>query len=217
MSSKSFALITEGASEHYIIKHILLQYMDDEPDINQIQPQLLNGKQQTIGGWNEVLKYCEREEDLWAILKFNDYIVIQIDTDQCQISPYSVNKVEGGKVLTNEELWERVYDRIMDALPSSIDKTRIIIAICSDTIECWLLPVVCTKAANAAHTNQCVEKLNRELRRLDIHPITDKNSLQARISYSAVLAKMRKPKEIRSAATLHYGFEQFLKQLDSIQ
>lgn len=217
MSGKSFALITEGASEHYIIKHILLQYMDDEPDINQIQPQLLNGKQQTIGGWNEVLKYCEREEDLLAILKFNDYIVIQIDTDQCQIHPYSVNKMEGGKIITNEELWERVYNRIMDAIPSSIDKTRIIIAICSDTIECWLLPVVCTKDTTADSTNQCVKKLNKGLCRLNIRPITDKNSSQARISYGAVLARMRKSKEIRSVAALHYGFGQFLKQLDSIQ
>ena len=216
MSSKSFALITEGASEHHIIKHILLHYMQEEPDINQIQPQLLNDKQQNIGGWNEVLKYCEREEDLQAILKLNDYIVIQIDTDQCQVDPYSVSRMDNGAVINTEQLWQRVYDRIMNAIPASIDKTRVIVAICTETIECWLLPVCCNRDGDKAHTNQCLNHLNHELRRLRINPITDKNSDRARNSYAVVLSKMRKTKDIEASAEFHYGFARFLSELDAI-
>ena len=216
MSSKSFALITEGASEHQIIKHILLHYMPEEPDIHQIQPQLLNGKQQNIGGWNEVLKYCEREEDLQAILKLNDFVVIQIDTDQCEIEPYSVSRMENGKLVDAEQLWERVYDRIMSAIPDTIDKSRVIVAICTETIECWLLPVCCAREVDKRHTNQCLNHLNHELRRMGINPITDKNSDRARSSYSIVLSKMRKIKDIKDAAELHCGFSKFLSELDAI-
>lgn len=217
MEGKSFALITEGVSEHQIIKHILQRYLDEEPEIQQLQPEIIDGKQRAIGGWNEVLKYCEREENLQTALLYNDYIVIQIDTDQCQIDPFNVSKMENGQLLSMEDLWQRVYDRIMNAIPESIDKSRIIVAICSDTIECWLLPVCCATEIAKKHTNQCVTHLNRELRRLDIHPIVDKNSNQARASYAAVLSRMKKKRQIDDAAQLHYGFEQFISRLREIE
>ena len=217
MEGKSFALITEGVSEHQIIKHILQRYLDEEPEIQQLQPEIIDGKQRAIGGWNEVLKYCEREENLQTALLYNDYIVIQIDTDQCQIDPFNVSKMENGQLLSMEDLWQRVYDRIMNAIPESIDKSRIIVAICSDTIECWLLPVCCATEIAKKHTNQCVTHLNRELRRLDIHPIIDKNSNQARASYAAVLSRMKKKRQIDDAAQLHYGFEQFISRLREIE
>lgn len=216
MDGKSFALITEGVSEHQIIKHILQRYLDEEPEINQLQPEIIDGRQRAIGGWNEVLKYCEREENLQTALLLNDYVVIQIDTDQCQTEPFSVPKIENGQPLSVEKLWQRVYNRIMNAIPESIDKSRIIVAICSDTIECWLLPVCCATEIARKHTNQCVNHLNRELRRMNIHPITDKNSNQARKSYATVLSWMKKKREIRDAAQLHYGFSQFISRLDEI-
>ncbi len=41
----TFALITEGISEHRIIKHILLKcFKEFDPDINQIQPKISNDK-----------------------------------------------------------------------------------------------------------------------------------------------------------------------------
>lgn len=89
-----FALITEGVSEHRIIKHIIAKFFkEQEPDINQIQPKMLNEKQETTGGWVEVLKYCEREE-LRSILIENDYLVIQIDTDQSQTTPFNINHLK---------------------------------------------------------------------------------------------------------------------------
>lgn len=217
MATKSFALITEGASEHQVIKHLLQHYMEEEPVINQIQPEIIGDKQQSVGGWNEVLKYCEREENLLEILKYNDFIVIQIDTDMCETEPYSVPRNENGHQLTSDELWLRVYDRIMNAIPESVDKSRVIIAICSETIECWLLPVCCTRDVDSRHTNQCLSHLNNELRRMNMHVITDKNSEQSRSIYQAVLKRMRKPREIKTASTFHYGFGKFLEQLDNVE
>jgi len=88
-----FALISEGPSEHRIIKHIVAKFFKDEdPEINPIQPRLINGKQDqtTPGGWNEVLKYCEGDE-LKDIMVENDFLIIQIDTDQSQTAPFNIS------------------------------------------------------------------------------------------------------------------------------
>lgn len=104
-----FALITEGASEYRVVKHLIGKYFKDwELEINQIQPKVVNDKQETIGGWNEVLKYCEREE-LNDILTENDYIVIQIDTDQSQVSPFDISHIsQSGEPKSAEQLHEEV-------------------------------------------------------------------------------------------------------------
>lgn len=72
-----FALITEGASEHRIVKHILSRYCGEmDSVVNQIQPKMNAGKQDGGGGWNEVLKYCERKEELEALfVEQLDYVM----------------------------------------------------------------------------------------------------------------------------------------------
>lgn len=64
----TFALVTEGISEHRIIKHLISKYLKDlDPDINQMQPRLTdNEKKQSdgsIGGWVEVLKYSQTKKN----------------------------------------------------------------------------------------------------------------------------------------------------------
>jgi len=72
-----FALITEGVSEHRIIKHILEKYFkESNVFFRQIQPQINNEKQKSGGGWSEVLKYCKRDDDLKEIFNTNDYLII---------------------------------------------------------------------------------------------------------------------------------------------
>lgn len=213
MRQLKFALITEGISEHNIIKHILQRYCDKEPIINQLQPQIIDSKQRTIGGWCEVLKYCEREADLQEALRNNDYIVIQIDTDMCETSPFSVSKQENGRMLTEQELWNRVSERLHSAIPDSIDKSRIIFAISSDIIECWLLPIFCTSEVTKKKVLGCLSKLNAELKRNNLHPITDKNSIQAQRTYRSILKLIKKRNDIKKCADYHYGFKEFLQQL----
>lgn len=216
MGQLKFALITEGISEHNIIKHILQRYCCKEPIINQLQPQVIDNKQRTIGGWSEVLKYCEREGDLQEALRNNDYIVIQIDTDMCETSPFSVAKQENGRMLTEIELWNKVAERLLYAIPDSIDKSRIVLAISSDIIECWLLPIFCTNETTKKKNFGCLNQLNAELRRNNLHPITDKNSNQAQRTYRIILKLIKKRNDIKKCADYHYGFNMFLQQLSNI-
>ncbi len=211
---KTFALITEGASEHFVIKHILQRYCDEEPVINQIQPQLIDNKQENIGGWHEVIKYRGRTSDLQEILKRNDYIVIQIDTDMCETTPYSVYRLG---VANNKELWAKVRERLISLIDDTIDKSRILFAICIEEIECWLLPIVSTKDSDQCAVNNCVVRLNQALEKKNISPIVDKNSELSRSVYAKILRNAKKRKDIEAIAEYHYGFSQFLQQIKAVQ
>lgn len=212
----SFALITEGPSEHRVIKQILQHFFDEEPDVTQIQPLLLDGKQGlTPGGWNEVLKYCSRETDLNNILEYNDYILIQIDTDMCEVAPYSVSRRVDGRTRTEEELYNAVRERLLSAIPETLDLSRVLFAICINMIECWLLPVFESGKKGCATTN-CVSRLNNSLRRNGIHIITDKNSNEAQRTYGIILHNLKKRSEIEHYSLQQWSFARFVQDLSAI-
>jgi len=215
-----FALITEGVSEHRIIKHVISKYFkDNDPEINQIQPKVINDKQETIGGWNEVLSYCERQE-LEDILIENDYLVIQIDTDQSQTAPFSVNHLKEGHTKTDEELHKDIQTKLTSLIKRNILQNynnKILFAICIHTIECWLLPIYYTNNNKSAVIN-CLDKLNKELRRKDIHiiPVRDKNNAQSIRAYEAVLGNWSRKIEIASSAQHNVGFKKLIESFDMI-
>lgn len=217
-----FALITEGASEHRIVKHIITKYFKDQnPEINQIQPKVVNDRQETVGGWNEVLKYCERNE-LNDILIENDFLVIQIDTDQSQTSPFEVSHVQpNGQQKTPEELHTDVIQKLKGLIKPEIleeSETRIFFAICIHTIECWLLPV-CYSDHHRSNTNNCLSTLNTGLRRKNMStiPPTGKNTPNGKTAYERVLAEMNKKSDIITSAPFNFGFQSFIHSLDQIQ
>jgi hypothetical protein len=213
-----FALITEGASEHRIIKHIISKYFKDiEPDINQIQPKIVNQKQVTDGGWNEVLKYCERAE-LKDILVENDYLVIQIDTDQSETSPFNISHTKKGQMITDEELYKDIVAKLKGLIKPEIAEKygdRILFAICIHTIECWLLFYTDIKKHKM---HNCLDALNRKLRANDLIVITseNKNKHNGRQSYSAILEALNKRANITAKAKHNVGFKNFVDSLNAI-
>jgi hypothetical protein len=217
-----FALITEGASEHRIVKHIIIKYFkDQEPEINQIQPKVIKDRQETVGGWNEVLKYCERDE-LNDILIENDYLVIQIDTDQSQTSPFNVSHSQpDGRQKTSEELYADVIQKLKGSIKPEIlieNETRIFFAICIHTIECWLLPA-CYSDHHRTNTNNCLSTLNTGLRRKNMPTIspTGKNTQNGKTAYKRILTEMNKKSDIITSAVFNFGFQSFIQSLDQIQ
>jgi len=217
-----FALITEGASEHRVIKHLIAKYFKDhEPEINQIQPKLVNDRQENIGGWNEVLKYCGREE-LHDILIENDYLVIQIDTDQSQTRPYNVPHINAeGQPKTPEELHADVNQKLQSLIKPQIwetHNTRIFFAICIHTVECWLLPV-CYTDNHRTNTSNCLATLNAGLRRKNMAtiPATGKNKPNGIRAYDALLKNINRKNDIITSSQFNYGFQSFIQSLDQIQ
>jgi hypothetical protein len=219
-----FALISEGPSEHRIIKHIISKYFKDyDPDINQIQPKLVDGKQDpaTPGGWNEVLKYCERDE-LKDILIENDFLIIQIDTDQSQSSPFNISHTNQDSTLkTSEILHSNVTRKLTGLIRQDIKGThgdRILFAICIHTIECWLLPLF-YRNNQRTKTQNCIDTLNTSFRRNNIHIITTKNKNKPNgiKAYETALKRWRRKQDIHKYAQYNVGFQRFIDSLETIQ
>jgi hypothetical protein len=218
-----FALITEGPSENRIIKHIIYNYFKkDDLIINQIQPKIINGKQHSEGGWNEVLKYCEREE-LEDIFIEHDYLVIQIDTDLSQLKPFNVSHSnKNNKLKTNEELHNDIVAKLISLInPSILEKNsnNIIFAVCIHTIECWLLPIYYTNN-HKSDTRTCLPTLNKELTRKNIDALPtknkDKNNLRSNKSYNDILKNWKKKQDIIDSSKHNIGYSIFVNSLSKI-
>jgi hypothetical protein len=217
----NFALITEGISEYKIIKHIVSKYFkSQEPNFNQIQPRLINDKQENIGGWVEVLKYCERP-DLEDIFVENDYIIIQIDTEQSQTEPFGISHFyPNNEMKSEEELYLDVIQKLKSLILPEIllrFEDKIFFAICIHTIECWLLPVF----PNHSHQNKtlnCLEHLNRILIKKDITPISykEKNNPNSSRAYETILKNWKKPQEIEDSAQHQFSFKKLIENLKKI-
>lgn len=219
-------LISEGISEHYIIKHIVQRYLgEDDFLVNQIQPQIKQQgkqkKQDSDGGWLAVLNYCT-EDKFKEILDYNDYIIVQIDTDTCELANYDVkrNKADG-TLKTDEELYYDICERILkniDLKKHEQFKDRIIFAICFDETECWLLPIYYTDKTKC-NKNNCLFKLNQKVttQNLSAIPEKDKNSPEAVKTYNAILKNIKKVKDITNCSQYNYGFKKFIEQLDDIK
>lgn len=215
-----FGIIAEGVSEQIIISYLLERYLE-EAVVNSVEPVISSqGKQVGYGGWLNVLSSCCRDK-FDEILSFNDYIVIQIDTDACEEIGYDIKKTKGANITkTPAEIYNEVTARLLNTLTATdIVKYRnkIIFAICIEEIECWLLPLYYNNN-DKCKTTGCIKKLNTKLYASgDGHiPEKDKNSSNAQKTYQKILRKLKKKGDIKNCSTHNYGFDKFTEQLDSM-
>lgn len=217
-----FALITEGPSEHNIIKHVIEKYFKEfETFFRPIFPTIVNGKQISGGGWSEVLKYCERIEDLKEIFIDSDYLVIQIDTDQSQTKPFSISHTKQDNTLKSvDELCNDVIEKLRSLISPEIIKengNKIFFAICVHSIECWLLPLYYTNN-HKFKTLACLDTLNLALIKKDIHVITknNKNDSNGIKAYKKILENWKRKQDIIDSSKHNAGFKQFINSLKTI-
>lgn len=164
---KTIGLICEGVSEINIMTRIVSKYLEDDVIIHPIEPETKteNGflVQSGYGGWQQVLNHCN-DEKVEEILEYNDYLVVQIDTDACIEAGYDVNPLDANNVTkTPEVLYEDVKARLLTNISQAVQEKysgRIIFAICMNEIECWLLPLYYSNA-NRCKTNNCIYALIR--------------------------------------------------------
>lgn len=215
------ALATEGKSEHWIIKHLIENYFKEtEIFFRQVQPQIFDDTQESIGGWLEVLKFCERTDDIKAALVETDYLVIQIDTDESQNVNFGVSHTKQVNIAkTHEELYADVIEKIRELLNNEVlieHSNKIIFAVCIHTIECWLLPIYFTNN-HKSDTRNCLTTLNKELRRRDLEVVPPKKQKEKRkIVYESILRNWKKKKDIIKSANHNVGFSKFVETLDAI-
>ena len=209
------ALITEGISEYRVLKHLLAKYFKGfDPEINQIQPKLTGEKQDGIGGWAKVLEYCVRK-DIRDILIENEYLVIQIDTDQSANSPFDISHSTGSTKKAEAALYTEVEKKLQALIQPEILEAfseRIIFAVSIHTVECWLLTIF-----KKSGTTNCLEALNPILVKEKLPKIqAEKNSNQSRIAYETILRRWTKRKEIEQSASHNLSLKLFVSRLSAI-
>jgi hypothetical protein len=174
----SFGIIAEGITDQHVIENILhgvFEGTEDEVIVRYVQPPLDetgSSGQPAPGGWGLVLRALERGQHQEA-LQFNDYIVVQIDTDASQQKGYGVAHFQGGKQLSPEELVARVVDKLTALMGEAAPEHqhKVLFAIAVDGIECWLLPLFYPDK-RAAKVTGCLKAVNEALKRRRRQPLS---------------------------------------------
>lgn len=113
-----FGLIAEGHTDQIVIKSILAGYFNrSDLVVRSLQPEI--NKDKSYGGWTLVFDYC-KSKVFQESFQFNDYIIIQIDTDvlvDSQNSNYNIpSRDDNGDRLTTQQSIEKVIEKFRDAI-----------------------------------------------------------------------------------------------------
>ena len=162
----SFGLVTEGPTDQVVIENILYGvFKNPDLPITRLQP-----APDEPGNWVKVFDYCCSEE-FRAALGFNDYLIVQVDTDVL-ISEQLPEKyrVDLPSDLSVEEIVKKVSDMLISLIDGDDGfweefKEQIIFGISVHQLECWILPIYFTnKPKTAQKITGCIDALNRVIK-----------------------------------------------------
>ncbi len=214
-----FALITEGKTDQIVIGKILAGYFDNEDlDVNVLQPlgdETDKNRGQNFGGWHKVFEYCQSGEFRGAF-QFNDYVIIQIDTDVSEETHYDVPKYENGKELSPGQLIKKVVEKFKNLMTSEFYaayEDRIIFAISVHSIECWLLPLYYTDKRKAKIRN-CSDTMDKALRKKGVTCLQDKNGKKTTNTYREISKAYCKHKTLMRYYKENPSFRIFIEEID---
>lgn len=220
MTITTFALITEGQTDQAVLDNILHGFFEEEIEVHHIQPPedaTDHSRWDGHASWTLVKKYCELEE-FGNAAQYNDYVVIQIDSDVCEKSGFDVPKTENGREVPTEELVEKIGIKIIEWIGEDIYNTfknKIIFAICVHSLECWLLPIFFeNNSPKSTRTKNCLDHLNRELRRQNLTAIPQE-SKDYRV-YDRLSGKFSRKKHLEKLHSKNPSLKIFVESLQSL-
>ncbi|OIP72049.1 MAG: phage tail protein [Oscillatoriales cyanobacterium CG2_30_40_61] len=174
----TFGLITEGLTDQIVIENILSGYFDtDNLSVHPLQPERNkdNDNKSGHGGWTLVIKYVQTQ-DFQQAFQFNDYVIIQIDTDVLDgYEGISYHDEKG--VLSPEQLIEKVKEKFKSLIGEAFyseHSHRIIFAIAVHYIECWLLPLYYKEESKQQKITGCLRALNDAINKTKKFTIDEK-------------------------------------------
>lgn len=213
----TIGILSEGRTDQMVIEKVLLGFFDraDSLEINAFFPPVvpLPGEPEE-GGWT-VLKRRLQDGHHRQALKFNDYLVIHIDTDVCEEIGYEVSRRDPstGIELDPEPLREAAIARLVEWLgPDFYAKYghRLLFAVAVDTIECWLLPLLEDKPAKQRKTTGCAAAVNAALKRVGRDSLGKGNTLRR---YADEAAPYLTRKTLLAKGRLNPSLRAFLDEL----
>jgi hypothetical protein len=155
------ALITEGVTDRPIISATLYAYFSKNKALESFNITPLLPKDKESIGWTKVLQYCSTDEFKGAF-QFNDYVIIQIDSDAHLSKGYGVPKQEN-----TTDLISAIKGKIIEIIGFEFyeaNQNKIVFAISVSEIECWLLPFFATTDTHKKKEISCCKTVNRYLK-----------------------------------------------------
>lgn len=215
----TFALITEGITDQIALDAILAgHYQSDDISVRELQPlrdETDKNRQESGGGWEQVLEYCRHKTNIADALQFNDFVIIQFDTDCVEHKNFDVRLTTSGAEKPEEQLIEEVKARIIKEIDADCfekHKEKIFFAISIHSLECWIIPLHEKDNQRTTQTKNCEDRLRY------IHNQTkqqERYSKTARI-YKKITKKFEKKDHISSACEASISFNYFIKSLPVI-
>jgi hypothetical protein len=155
-----FALVTEGPTDHTILKNILIGYFKEqrEPDIHREHPD--PQAEERYGGWTLVLQYL-REKKYEQAFQLNRFLIVQVDTDIAEERGFDVPRQDEHGPLRLEEFVSRVIARLKSEIGEEdlqFYGDKFIFAIGVEQLECWILPLWFNDAKGSQTVN-CTNRL----------------------------------------------------------
>lgn len=171
-------LICEGITDYIVIENIICGYLGiDDDNINQLQPVLDETSQKqashSFGGWENVLTYLQATDFIDAADN-HDYLIIQIDTDECEHKNFGVKPIS---LATNnpEDFYRliknRLIEKINEKFPTNFQQysEKLIFCISIHSLECWLLVHYQKKQPTTHKIVRCAQALEYIF---DVQPLT---------------------------------------------
>lgn len=201
----TIAIISEGRTDQKVLFHLLRGTFPDFDKDTFVEVQPPPTPAGAHGGWALVLEALTAGRGAEA-LQFSDFLIVQIDTDDCEKPGFDVSRRTGARERTLEELREAVRERLVSAFGGRFEgyKDRVAFAICIEATECWLLPLVDAPAK----TLGCAKALDAALAKRGEKPL-NKDPLR----YDALARPLGKAKELQKTAALVKSLALFLEEL----
>ena len=137
-------IIAEGRGDCAVLQNILMGFLDlDEEDIRFLRPDFNvdNTDKTAFGSWTLVKKDCEEGFKLDTFLNSpiagERYIIIQIDTAECELPNYDIKRPNKKEPTYCETLRNEVINKINEWLNNQFSE-NIFYAICIEEMEAWI-------------------------------------------------------------------------------
>ena len=204
----AFALVTEGITDQAVLENILYGWFDDV-EINPLNPLRDTTdahRAASFSNWENVLEYCQQEE-FKASLQFNEFVIVQIDTDTAEhpnfgvaINRLAIEIIADVKQLIAQKIGNDFYQQY---------HAQILIAVAVHSTECWLLPLYLSGKMDEQVMN-CYDRLSRALDK------KGDDSSKSHLNYQPLSKDFRKRKTLLDAAKRNESLSDFVNQLQKL-
>lgn len=206
-----FAVVGEGLTDIKVLRNLLTGFFNDK---NLPVTKLLPKDKEPVG-WPGVLKYLSTE-DFRKSFEFNDYCIIQIDTDKCEDWRVGLRNI-CSDVSKIDDFINEVKNALIIKIGSDYYnslKDRIIFAISVHEIECWLLPFNSSQKAKYSKIVTCSTAIE-EIANRQGFSIKQKNYQDGKF-YDELSKEMRTHRELLAKAPLNPSLNIFIDNLSAI-